>query len=130
MYHMGLFSYIRTTKNEKAIQGLLDCIRDSLSKAERVRFRNLELFSTHEISTIESNLCAIVDMVREIENICDNGDRKILRCTNYKNDRFPPRPLGMVVKDILERVIQSRISMNQPPFYQEEIDVFMRYQFD
>ena len=126
---MGIFSYIKTCKNEKAIQELLDKIGILFNHVNRLRGTSLHLFSAHELSSFEANLCVIVDYVREIEYICDNGDRKALRCSNYKNDRFPPQPLGVIIKDILERVIQYRSCMNQPTVYQEECDVFMRYNF-
>lgn len=127
---MGIFGYIKTCKNEKQIQELLDKIGHILYNVESVRSKNLHLFSAHEISSFELDLCAIVDTVREIEYICDNGNRKILRCTKYRYDGVSCGPLGWIIKDILERVMQCRSCMNLPTVFQEEFDVFSRYKFD
>ena len=96
----------------------------------QAEYKNPKLFSSSEISSFEAGLCVIVDTVRQIEYICDNGDRRILRCTNYRNRWYPPRPLGVVIKTILEKVIKIRNNLNIPPVFQEEIDVFMRYQLN
>ncbi len=126
---MGLFSYIRTSKNEKQIQALLDEIGNILYNVESVECRNINMFSASETMSFKSGLCIIMDKVREIESICDNGDRRVLRATRYNNRWFPRRTLGVIIKKILETVISCRTLLNEPPIFQEEYDVFMRYNF-
>lgn len=126
---MGLFSYIRTSKNEKRIQTLLDEIGCIFYNVEIVENKNIKLFSASEIMSFNYDLCRIVDKVREIESICDSGDRQILRATRYDNRWFPRRTLGVIIKKILETVISCRSHLNEPAIYQEEYDVFMRYNF-
>lgn len=126
---MGLFSYIKTSKNEKQIQNLLDEIGSLFYHIESVESRNINLFSVSERLSFKSGLCKIVDKVREIELICDNGDRQILRATRYNNRWFPRRTLGVIIKKILETVISCRTHLNEPTIFQEEYDVFTRYNF-
>ncbi len=127
---MGIISFYKTCKNEKEIKSNLDRIYDIFFNVGQAEYKNPKLFSSSEISSFEAGLCVIVDTVRQIEYICDNGDRRILRCTNYRNRWYPPRPLGVVIKTILEKVIKIRNNLNIPPVFQEEIDVFMRYQLN
>lgn len=124
---MGILSYIRTSKNEKRIQALINEIGEIFYYVECVEHRNLNQFSASEISRYKSDLCVVVDKVFEIENICNNGDRQILRATRYNNRWFPCRPLGVIIKKVLETVISCRTHLNEPPIFQEEYDVFMRY---
>lgn len=126
---MGLFSYFKISKNEKQIQQLLDEIGEIFYHVECVEHKNLNLFSASEISRYKSDLCVVVDKVFEIEHICDNGDRQILRATRYNNRWFPRRTLGVIIKKILETVISCRTHLNEPPIFQEEYDVFVRYNF-
>lgn len=124
---MGLFSYIQNTKNEKKIQTLITEIGMIFYHVECVERTNLSLFSAREISSYKADLCVVVDKVREIEHICDTGDRKILRSTRYDNRWFPRRTLGVIIKKVLETVISCRTHLNETPIFQEEYDVFMRY---
>lgn len=124
---MGLFSYFKISKNEKQIQQLLDEIGEIFYHVECVERKNLNLFSASEISQYKSDLCVVVDKVFEIEHICNNGDRQILRATRYNNRWFPRRTLGVIIKKILETVISCRTNLNEPPIFQEEYEVFMRY---
>ncbi len=126
---MGLFSYFKISKNEKQIQQLLDEIGEIFYHVECVERKNLNLFSASEISQYKSDLCVVVDKVREIEFICDNGDRQTLRTIRYANRWFPRRTLGVIIKKILETVISCRTHLNEPPIFQEEYDLFMRYNF-
>lgn len=125
---MGIFSFIKITKDEKRIQALINEIGEIFYHVEPIERKNLNLFSASEISRYKSNLCVVVDIVREIEHICDNGDRQILRTTKYDNRWFPRRTLGVIIKNILETVISCRTHLNEPPIFQEEYDVFMRYE--
>lgn len=124
---MGLFSYIQNTKNEKKIQTLITEIGMIFYHVECVERTNISLFSAREISSYKADLCVVVDKVREIEHICDTGDIKILRSTRYDNRWFPRRTLGVIIKKILETVMSCRTHLNEPPIFQEEYDVFMRY---
>lgn len=126
---MGIFSYIKTSKNEKQIQALLDEIGNILYNVESVECRNINMFSASQIMSFKSGLCRIVDKVREIEYICENGDKQVLRATRYNNRWFPRRTLGVIIKKILETVISCRTHLNEPPIFQEGYDVFMRYNF-
>lgn len=126
---MGLFSYIQNSKNEKRIQALINEIGEIFYLVECVERKNLNLFSASEISQYKSDLCVVVDKVREIEFICDNGDRQTLRTIRYANRWFPRRTLGVIIKKILETVISCRTHLNEPPIFQEEYDLFMRYNF-
>lgn len=126
---MGLFSYFKISKNEKQIQQLLDEIGEIFYHVECVERKNLNLFSASEISQYKSDLCVVVDKVRDIEFICDNGDRQTLRTIRYVNRWFPRRTLGGIIKKILETVISCRTHLNEPPIFQEEYDLFMRYNF-
>lgn len=92
---MGIFSYIQNSKNEKRIQTLINEISVIFYDVECVENSNLNLFSASEISRYKSDLYVVVDKVREIEHICDNGDRQILRTTRYNNRWFPRRTLGV-----------------------------------
>lgn len=125
---MGIFSYIKITKDEKRIQALINEIGEIFYHVECVERMNRNLFSVSEISRYKSDLCVVVDNVREIEQICDNGDRQILRATRYNSRWFPRRTLGVIIKKILETVISCRTHLNEPPIFQEEYDVFMRYE--
>lgn len=124
---MGLFSYIQNYKNEKKIQVLINEIGVIFYDVECVEHKNINLFSASEISRYKSDLCVVVNKVREIEHICDTGDRSILRSTSYDNRWFSRSPLSMVIKKILETVISCRSNLNEPTIFQEEFDVFIRY---
>lgn len=127
---MGIFSYIKTCKNEKEIQELLYKIYDLIRPCEGVEDTNPNLYSKSQIASIESNLYLIVELVRQIENICDNGDRHLLRVALYRSRWSNRDKLGVIIKIILEKTMAIREKLSLPPVFQEEIDVFSRYKFD
>ena len=124
---MGIFSFIKTCKDESEIKNLLNHIYDLFLYVEPLEYNNPSLYSQSQLSSYESDLEVIVNLVRKIEKICDSGDRHTLRVTLYRSRWSNRDKLGVIIETVLEKVIAIRKNLSIPLVYQEEIDVFSRY---
>ena len=127
---MGIFGFFRTLKESKDIEALLEKINYIFSDYEYAEYKNRRLFSQPQINEIDVSLCRIVELVRSIENICDNGDRDVLRASRYHNRWCTRLPLWEILNISLGKVLKIRNNLGLPSVYQEEIGVFGRYKYD
>lgn len=120
---MGLFSYIQEKKQCKEIQGIFD--RISLIH-RTVKYVNTSALKQTERTSFEWSLAALVGHIREIDNICIESNSNTLY---HKEFSFQgnQRTLIIIIKELLDEVVEIREALNVPPVYQEEIDLFDKY---
>lgn len=124
---MGIFSFIKTCKDESEIKDLLNKIYDLFLYAEPLEYDNPKFYTRAQLLLFENDLEVIVNLVRKIERICDLGDRHTLRVTLYRSRWSNRDKLGVIIETILKKVIAIRNNLSLPSVYQEELDVFTRY---